>query len=521
MSVEGEVRFPGTYALMRRNERVTDLIRRAGGLTEFAYPRGVTFLRQGHASLAVDLPRALRRAQDPSNLVIQAGDVLRVPRFSPTVQIEGAVYSPVTALWQKGAPIGFYVTQASGFRENADRHNLVVISPNGRVRRHGSARARKPRRGAGKATVGNEGPSQGLRDADERRRQHGDHHLPRSPEQQMSDRSFTTFDAPGLIDEPASESGPGPREILATLWTRRRTIGAWTAGGTALLLVLSFVLPPSYVATVSLLEAPRQNGNSTLDQLGLSAQMLGLKNGGGTTNALTYPDILRSRRLLGGLLASSFPTQRGGRVRLDGYLDRGKPSPQHDETALKELGTRLDIALDRRTNMLRLGVKDRDPVLAAAVANSAAASLQEIVMHALMTQAGANRRFVEERLGTARVELTNSESALEAFRDANRHVDDSPRLLLVQARLMREVRTREEVLIALTREYEMARVDENRDVPVINVLDPAQPPAFRSAPRRGPMTAGGLLLGLAIGAGLAWPRRVNAPAGDVERAEAA
>ncbi len=138
VTVAGEVRFPGTYALLRRDERVSDLVRRAGGLTEFAYPRGATFTRQGRASLAVDLPRALRRGHDDANLVVQAGDVLTVPRYTPTVQIEGAVFSPVTALWQEGASLGFYITQANGYRPDADRHNVMVVAPNGRVKRRGT-----------------------------------------------------------------------------------------------------------------------------------------------------------------------------------------------------------------------------------------------------------------------------------------------------------------------------------------------------------------------------------------------
>ena len=135
--VEGEVRFPGAYALMRRDERVADLVRRAGGLTPLGYARGATFTRDGRATLAVDLPRALRRAGDPNNIAVQAGDVLHVPRFTPTVQIEGAVLTPVTALWREGAGVGFYITQASGYRADSDRRNVVVIAPNGRVRRHG------------------------------------------------------------------------------------------------------------------------------------------------------------------------------------------------------------------------------------------------------------------------------------------------------------------------------------------------------------------------------------------------
>jgi uncharacterized protein involved in exopolysaccharide biosynthesis len=324
---------------------------------------------------------------------------------------------------------------------------------------------------------------------------------------------------PGLLDDSAFATGPDAREVLGAMWARRARLAAGAFAGAAVMIVAAFVMPPVYVAGVSMLEAPRDNGGSALDKMGISAQVLGLGAGGGTSNALTYPDLLRSRRLLSGLLAARFPTTGGGNVVLQSYLVRGAVTPQRTERALRRLRDRLDISLDRRTNLLRLSVSDRDPVLAAAVANAAAASLQDLVMTSLMTQAGANRRFVETRLETARTELSRAEAALEGFRDSNRHVSDSPRLLLEQARLMREVRTREEVLVALTREYEIARVDENRDVPVLNVLDAAQPPAFRSSPRRTLMAAAGLLLGLCAGAVWSWPRRsADAP---VEHAEAA
>jgi tyrosine-protein kinase Etk/Wzc len=117
------------------------------------------------------------------------------------------------------------------------------------------------------------------------------------------------------------------------------------------------------------------------------------------------------------------------------------------------------------------------------------------------TQAGANRRFVEARLAETRRDLARAEDALRAFREDNLR-GSSPRVLTAEARLARETRTQEEVMLTLTRQYEISRVEEQKNVPVINVLDPAVPPAFRSAPRRGALTALGLLLSLACG--VAW-----------------
>jgi len=135
--LDGEVRFPGTYALTRRDERMSDLLQRAGGLTREAYAEGARFSRQSGSRLAIDLPLAIRRPASRHDLVLMPGDTLAVPRHTPTVSIEGAVLNPVTALHQPGASVSYYVTQASGFRSDADRRAVVVVSPSGRVRKGG------------------------------------------------------------------------------------------------------------------------------------------------------------------------------------------------------------------------------------------------------------------------------------------------------------------------------------------------------------------------------------------------
>ena len=314
--------------------------------------------------------------------------------------------------------------------------------------------------------------------------------------------------AAGLSESPPPAPPSAPldlRPMLAALWARRVPLVMCTLGGGSVALLVAFLLPPTFVASVSVLEAQRPGGTSALSQLGVSAEMLGLHAGGSGSNALTYPDVLRSRRLLGALLEQRFRDQKGVEHLLADWLRPGAPSPQRTARATDELRARLDIALDRRTNLLRLSVSDRDPVLAAAIANAACAELQRVVMTAIMTQAGANRRFVEHELDGARRDLARAENALRGFAEGNLRFGNAPRLALEQARLMREVRTQEEIVIALTRQYEIAKVDENRDVPVLNVLDPAVTPAFRSSPKRGMIVALGVLLGLAMGMALQWP----------------
>jgi polysaccharide biosynthesis/export protein len=137
VAVSGEVRFPGRYALTRRDERLADLVRRAGGLTEYAYAQASSFARAGAPRLGIDLPAALRNPHSASNLVLEGGDELSIARFEPVVRIEGAVFNPSAALYRPGAGVGFYVTQANGYRSDADRRRVTVVQANGTVQKGG------------------------------------------------------------------------------------------------------------------------------------------------------------------------------------------------------------------------------------------------------------------------------------------------------------------------------------------------------------------------------------------------
>jgi uncharacterized protein involved in exopolysaccharide biosynthesis len=306
---------------------------------------------------------------------------------------------------------------------------------------------------------------------------------------------------PGLAVEEEGGAAFDWRAALARLWPERKRLSACAAGTALAALVLSFLLPPVYDASVTLMEAQNQGLSDLSSQLGAVEEQLALPLSSHASGVATYPEIVRSRRLLQRVLAQHFPTSRGRTVGLLERLTRPAPPDQRLDLGVRRLRQRVDVSLDRRVGIVTLRVHMDDPLLAAGVATAVCATLQDIVVHSMTTQAGANRRFVEGRLAEARRDLARAEDALRAFRENNLR-GSSPRVLTEEGRLLREARTQEEVVLTLTRQHEIARVEEQKDVPVINVLDPAVPPAFRSAPRRSLLTALGFLLGLAGGA--AW-----------------
>lgn len=173
VTLGGQVRYPGTYTLRTKTERLVDLISRAGGLTNEAYPRGAELFRRGSERTAVDLAivgrleaqragadstgratggadslrlgadlahrvgldldRALRQPDSRDNLILQAGDSVFVPEFTPTIQVLGAVNAPTTVIHRQGWKLNDYVAAAGGYSRQADKARAYVVQPGGKL----------------------------------------------------------------------------------------------------------------------------------------------------------------------------------------------------------------------------------------------------------------------------------------------------------------------------------------------------------------------------------------------------
>ncbi len=133
VTIQGEVMFPGPYALLQQDEKIADLLARAGGLTPYAYARGARFTRaqEGAGRINLDLERALERPQSIDNTVLQPGDVLYIPPRVDFVTVRGAVGFPTSVLYEQGQGIKYYIDQAGGYAENADPGRTRVVLPNG------------------------------------------------------------------------------------------------------------------------------------------------------------------------------------------------------------------------------------------------------------------------------------------------------------------------------------------------------------------------------------------------------
>jgi protein involved in polysaccharide export with SLBB domain len=134
--VAGQVRYPGTYSLRSKEERLADVIQRAGGLTSQAYALGIRFVRAADnvGRINIDLPRALRDARSSHNVILQPGDSIFVPEYQPSVKVVGAVNAPGSVLWRRGAGLAYYINAAGGLAAHADPGRSSVRFANGEAR---------------------------------------------------------------------------------------------------------------------------------------------------------------------------------------------------------------------------------------------------------------------------------------------------------------------------------------------------------------------------------------------------
>jgi protein involved in polysaccharide export with SLBB domain len=146
VTLRGEVKYPGVYTLLNKDERIDDLIRRAGGLTKFAFPESATLYRPGLTGgyIVMKLKSALASHTNRYNYVLKAGDTLTIPTVSDYVTIKGTTVEYLTILnkeqvnapFVEGRRAKFYINEfGNGFTKDSWRKKTYVIQPNAKVNR--------------------------------------------------------------------------------------------------------------------------------------------------------------------------------------------------------------------------------------------------------------------------------------------------------------------------------------------------------------------------------------------------
>lgn len=173
VTVSGEVIFPGEYVLTHKNERLSDVVKRAGGLNSWAYVKGARLIRQTIAeernrtrsgmsvlttgkdsvnvanldlddkySVGIDLQAALAAPGGDADLVLRKDDILLIPEYVNTVKISGNVMYPNVVAYNSDMSVRDYVEMAGGYGYRSKKNKAYIIYMNGTI-----ARARQMSKG--------------------------------------------------------------------------------------------------------------------------------------------------------------------------------------------------------------------------------------------------------------------------------------------------------------------------------------------------------------------------------------
>lgn len=293
------------------------------------------------------------------------------------------------------------------------------------------------------------------------------------------------------------------REFFVVLWKRKYWIAGAALAGGLVGLGLAIKAVPFYKATSKLV--CKTSGSANPDIAGLAA-LAGLKMGGGKQSdpSAYFNDVIEDDDFLGRLLARKWPykSDSSSMEAVWGIQpDSSKPDWVYrwKMKRVERLRKGKYIDLERRTDgLLILSTVFEDPALAVSVNRYVIAQLNDYVIHSLVTQAKENRKFIEEQIQGIQSALSRSEDALVRFRQRNMNVQ-APDLLAEEARLRRDVTMNQEIYVEMRKQLELARIDERKDQPLIEVISQPVLPVDKFKPNKRRMVLLGVVAGFLAG----------------------
>lgn len=268
------------------------------------------------------------------------------------------------------------------------------------------------------------------------------------------------------------------------VWRRRWLITVLCSTSIVAALILGLLSPKIYEARATVL-LPREGGGSgllpALGAIGLAQQISGVSLPSFTPNRDVFLGVLKSRTMASRLVE---------RFSLREYY-----GVQYLDDAVRGLQGDTKITLSRE-GVIEIKVENRNPKMAAELANAYIETLDVLVKGFAVNKAGQQRRFIAEQLASARNDLRATEERLRQFTEQNRAVligdtansmrlpaTQVPKVVVEQNRLLREQKLQETVFMLLTQQLEQAKMNEAHDVPAIQTLDPAVEPIYKSKPK--------------------------------------
>ncbi len=324
----------------------------------------------------------------------------------------------------------------------------------------------------------------------------------------------------GKVDAPNINQGTVLDLDIFSLWAILRSkkifIIKRTSAISVLFLAYSLIATPFYESKISLYPAGTlaETGSAFNNSLQGIAESFGL---GGISSGQTFniPDIINSQRLKKAVVMNQWENEKfSEQTTLTKYweLDKIKwysikpivikmipffsddsdPEKSQLFKGMEQLGDLITVE-ESGTGLIEVSVLMEEPQLAADIANYISDFVKDFVSYEQGKEAKRNLEFIKNQLINSKDDLEYSEKELTQFKEKFSYTN--PSLDEMRGRLERNIESNLQVYITLRQQYELAKIEEARDLLMVTILDEAEAPVLKKKPQRKLIVIGGIITG--------------------------
>lgn len=297
--------------------------------------------------------------------------------------------------------------------------------------------------------------------------------------------SGNSFESHSQDGSDRNQTTPAVSEIdlfaLTGLFVKRKKWIAVTVGSVVLMVtVIMLLLPNKYKSTATILPS------GTVDAIAEWKDLAGL---GGfalkdqNTSEL-FPAILYSHLIRDAVLSKEYSfTHESKPVKftLEEYFDKDNP-----DRLRKALANITSVGLDKKTGVIDIAVETKYPEFSREILNQYLTELETFILHKRRSQGKDNAQYLARQLKEMQQELEQVEDSLEQFQLVNRDwaVSSDPAITKMLSRQQRDIEVKSKTYLFLRQELEIAKLDAQKDIPIVRILDQPSLPTEKSGPHR-------------------------------------